>query len=319
MDQAVIADLGTTSAVDPHERADYWAYLINSYHCRLDYRFPSRTDFRGHTNLRRTDAYQLVGWKSDAVTYRRSPRLIRADPDDDYRLIVPLAGQLTFRSDDGHATLTPGMASLVLLDQPFTMSMSDGMQGLISTIPRQEIRHRLNRVAPPTRPLDLTTGLGRVAAGMVSGLYTESAALTDLQFNTVSEQLVNLLCMQILGEPASSPTHLTHVEATARRYIHAHAEDPDLIGARVASALGWSLRQIQLAFSAAGTTPSEAIREERLQLARDRLRSPAYRHRSITEIASDLGFGSASSFTKAFRRRFDTTPSQLRAEPADRV
>ncbi|WP_330255488.1 AraC family transcriptional regulator [Nocardia sp. NBC_00565] len=319
MSQAAIAASATTSVVDPHERADYWADLISTYQCRLSYKFPSRTDFQGHTRVRSTDAYQLVGWKSNAVTYLRSPKNIRDDPDDDYRLILPFAGHLTFRSDAGHGILTPGTMCLVAVDRPYTMSMSDGTQGLIITIPRQEIQHRLNRVAPPSHPLDLTTGLGRVTDGLVSGLYTECAALTDRQFDTVSERLVDLLCMQILGEPANSPTQLVDVEATARRYIHNHAGDPDLTGARVAGALGWSLRQIQLAFSTVGTTPSEVIREERLQLARDRLRSPAYQHRSISDIASDLGFGSASSFSKIFRRRFDTTPSQFREELAGHV
>ncbi|WP_433524957.1 helix-turn-helix domain-containing protein [Nocardia pseudovaccinii] len=314
MNRAAIADSTTTSVVDPHERAEYWADLISTYHCRLGYRFPSSADFQGHTQLRRTDAYQLVGWKSDAVTYLRNPSHIRADPDDDYRLIVPFTGRLSFRTEDGYGILAPGTMALVSVDRPYAMSMSDGTRGMIITIPRKEIKHRLNRVVPPDHPLDLTAGLGRVTDGILGGLHSESAALTDLQFDSVSERLVDLLCMQILGEPASSPTQLAHVEATARRYIHDHAGDPDLNGTRVAVALGWSLRQIQLAFSNAGTTPSDVIREERLRLARDRLRSPAYQHRSITDIASDLGFGSVSSFSKAFRRRFGATPGQLRED-----
>ncbi|MEV6134824.1 helix-turn-helix domain-containing protein [Nocardia sp. NPDC051990] len=320
MNQAAIPGSATTNVVDPHERTEYWADLISTYHCRLGYRFPSRTDFRGNTQLRRTDTYQLVGWTSDAVTYLRNPSHIRADPDDDYRLIVPFSGQVSFHTDDGYGIITPGTMCLAVVDRPYEMSMSDGTRGMIITIPRKEIKHRLNRVVPPNQPLDLTTGLGRVTDGILGGLRTESAALTDLQFDSVSERLVDLLCMQILGEPASSPTQLAHVEATARRFIHDHAGDPGLTGTRVAIALGWSLRQIQLAFSNAGTTPSEVIREERLRLARDRLRSPAYQHRSITDIAADLGFGSISSFSKAFRRRFDTTPGQLRedwrADPA---
>ncbi|WP_227979620.1 AraC family transcriptional regulator [Nocardia spumae] len=307
-----IAESASTSAIDPHERADYWTHLIGSYQCSLGFRFPDSTDFRGHTSLRRTDTYQLVGWESDAVTYIRSPKLIRSDPDSDYRLLVPLTGTLTFRNDDDQGSLYPGSACLVSTDEPFAASMSDGSHGLIVTISREEIRHRLNRVVPPPRPLDLRTGLGGVAGAVVGTLYSQRAALTDLQFDTVAEQLVDLLCMQILGEPASSPGQLVQVEATARRYIRTHAADPDLTGAQVAAALGWSLRQLQLAFSNAGTTPSEVIREQRLQLARERLRNPAYRHRSIADIAADLGFGSASSFTKAFRRRFHSTPGQLR-------
>ncbi|MEV6073178.1 AraC family transcriptional regulator [Nocardia sp. NPDC052001] len=312
MNTAAIADSATTDAVDPRERADYWAHVINMYQCRLGYRFPSRTDFQGSTQLRRTDSYQLIGWESDAVTYLRTRKLIRADPDDNYRLIIPFTGQLAFGSDDGHGILTPAAMLLVAIDQPFALSMSEATRGVIINIPREQVRHRLNRVAPPLGPLDLTTGLGRVSAGIVGGLYTECAALTDREFDSVSERLVDLLCMQILGDPATSATPLADVAATARRYIRAHVGDPDLTSARVATALGWSLRQIQLAFNAIGTTPSEVIREERLHVACERLRSPAYQRCGIADIASDLGFGSASSFNKAFRRRFDTTPSQFR-------
>ncbi|MBB5913155.1 AraC-like DNA-binding protein [Nocardia transvalensis] len=314
---AAAVESAGTSVVDSHERADYWTQLISSYHCRMGYEFPDRAGFEGHTRLRRTESYQLVGWNSGAVTYIRGARHIRADPDDDYRLIVPLAGRLTFRSAEGQGVVAPGATSLVAIDRPFTLSMPDDTRGLIITIPQREIRHRLNRVALPAHPLDLTTGLGRVAGAMVGSLYAEGDSLTDRQFDTVAERLVDLLCMQILGEPGGPATQLAHVETTARRYIHDHAGDPHLTVARIAAALGWSVRQIQLAFHTAGTTPSEAIREERLRLARDRLRSPAYRQRSIADIASDLGFGSASSFTKAFRRRYGITPGRLREEPAE--
>ncbi|MFF2554072.1 AraC family transcriptional regulator [Nocardia sp. NPDC058058] len=312
MNHVATADSVTTSVVDPHERADYWAHAINTYQCRLGYRFPSRTDFQGHSQVRRTDSYQLIGWESDAITYLRTSKLIRADPDDNYRLIIPFTGQLSFGSDDGHGILTPASLLMVAIDQPFALSMSEVTRGVIITIPRDEVRHRLNRVAPPAGPIDLTTGLGRVSAAMIDGLYTEYAALTDREFDSVSERLVDLLCMQILGDTASTPGSLADVEAAARRYIRAHAGDADLTGARVAAALGWSLRQIQLAFNAVGATPSEVIREERLHLACERLSSPAYQRCSIADIASDLGFGSASSFNKAFRRRFDATPSQFR-------
>ncbi|WP_269322866.1 helix-turn-helix domain-containing protein [Nocardia carnea] len=82
--------------------------------------------------------------------------------------------------------------------------------------------------------------------------------------------------------------------------------------------MGWSVRQIQLAFRAAGATPSEVIREERLRLARERLRNPAYRQRSITDIATGSGFDSVSSFTKAFHRRFGSTPGQIRERRENR-
>ncbi|WP_269769188.1 helix-turn-helix domain-containing protein [Nocardiopsis gilva] len=80
----------------------------------------------------------------------------------------------------------------------------------------------------------------------------------------------------------------------------------------MARSLGWSLRQVQVALQQAGTTPSELIREERLRLVRDRLRSPAYRHMSITELAYATGFSSASALSTAFKRRFGITPREAR-------
>ncbi|WP_280262375.1 helix-turn-helix domain-containing protein [Nocardia wallacei] len=305
----------TTRVVDYHERADYWTELVDANQCRLAYEFTDRADFRGHIRLRRTEGYQLVGWSSDAVTYIRGAKHIRADPDDDYRLIVPLTRPVTIGSADEQGTLVPGSTALVSIDRPFSLSLPEGTRGLIITIPRQEIRHRLHRTAPPAQPLDLTTGLGRVAAGIIGSLYDESATLTDREFDAVSERLVDLLCMQILGDPGSAATRLAAVESAARRYIHGHAGDRDLTVARLAEALGWSVRQIQLAFRATGTSASEVIREERLRLARDRLRNPAYRQRSVSAIASDLGFDSVSSFTKAFHRRFGATPGRFREDP----
>ncbi|MBB4932767.1 AraC-like DNA-binding protein [Lipingzhangella halophila] len=63
---------------------------------------------------------------------------------------------------------------------------------------------------------------------------------------------------------------------------------------------------------AAGTTPRELIREERLVLARDRLTIQAYRGTPIFELAHRTGFGSASAFSTAFRQRFGVTPRELR-------
>lgn len=50
----------TTRAVDFHERADYWAELVDANQCRLGYEFPDRTDFRGHWAGR----YTRSNWRS---------------------------------------------------------------------------------------------------------------------------------------------------------------------------------------------------------------------------------------------------------------
>ncbi|WP_332459819.1 helix-turn-helix transcriptional regulator [Nocardiopsis gilva] len=125
--------------------------------------------------------------------------------------------------------------------------------------------------------------------------------------------MVELLCMLAMGDDRpDAPRQLADVEDAVRRHIREHAADPGLNCAAMARSLGWSLRQVQVALQQAGTTPSELIREERLRLVRDRLRSPAYRHMSITELAYATGFSSASALSTAFKRRFGITPREAR-------
>ncbi|NEW40942.1 AraC family transcriptional regulator [Nocardia cyriacigeorgica] len=311
--EAVVEEASTADVENPRERVDYWADLVDSFQgVRLSYEFSSSSDFYGRIRRHRTDNYQIVGRESDPIVYTRGAKHVRADPDDDYRLVVPLTGRFNVRYDDGAGSLAPGMSSLVTINRPMAFSASSGSHGLIMTIPRREIQHRLNRADPPAGPMDLTTGLGRVAKDMMTGLYAEASVLTAAQFDAVAERVVDLLCMQILGDAPYTASHLGEVESTIRHYIRRHVENPDLTSAIIARGLGWSVRQVQLALQHAGTTPRELIREERLQIAHSRLRSPAYRGMSVTDIALGLGFGSVSSFSTAFRQRFGTTPSSVR-------
>lgn len=306
----VIAETVNTLSVSPGERAGYWAASVDSYHCRLGYAFP-RADFFGRKTLRRTKDYQLIGWQSDAVTYYRTARHIRMDSDGDYRLLLPARGSIPLWQNGRQAHLPAGMGCLVTVDQPFAFALEDGSKGLLLTIPQRVIDHNLGRKPERCRPADLTTGLGRIVAELAKVLFAESATFTAHQFDTVSGRMIELLCMHLVGDlPTSS--HLADVEAAVRRYVRDHAGDPGLSGPAVARALGWSLRQLQLAFQRTDTTLRELIKEERLQLAYSRLTNPSYSHVGIAEIAIGLGFSSASAFSKAFRRRFDATPRDIR-------
>jgi AraC-like DNA-binding protein len=66
-------------------------------------------------------------------------------------------------------------------------------------------------------------------------------------------------------------------------------------------------------FEEEGTTFTEFVLEERLGYARRLLASPRSAGRKIIDIAFTCGFGDVSYFNRAFRARFGTTPSDVRA------
>ena len=80
---------------------------------------------------------------------------------------------------------------------------------------------------------------------------------------------------------------------------------------RMASTAGMSRSAFAAAFKdATGTTPAAYLTDWRLSLAASMMRSG----RPVSVVATELGFASASSFSKAFRQRMGVSPRKWLAE-----
>jgi AraC-like DNA-binding protein len=92
-----------------------------------------------------------------------------------------------------------------------------------------------------------------------------------------------------------------------------HFQRADLTAERVGRDHGVSARYVQKLFETDGTTFNNYLSGLRLEEARRRICNPGLAHLPITEIVFDAGFNDLSTFYRLFRRRFDATPSDLRA------
>ncbi|CDN51917.1 GlxA family transcriptional regulator [Neorhizobium galegae] len=118
-------------------------------------------------------------------------------------------------------------------------------------------------------------------------------------------------------------------DCQARRPIGIEADDPritsvlitmeqnlegDLSLSGLAKSVGLSRRQLERLFEEkAGSSPGAAYRMIRLERAKELLQNT---NRATIDVAFDVGFVSASHFTKAFKQVFGQTPSSLRASCA---
>ncbi|TCP53976.1 AraC family transcriptional regulator [Tamaricihabitans halophyticus] len=311
--QSYVVDSHATVEVPRRERTAYWAHQVASLQAALELRAPRTGDFQGGYSRIGTEHYQLVAWQADEAEYVRGVQHVRTAPDDNFRFLFPLDNLFMLRHHDAVTGLRPGMAGVFAYDKPFTAWHDDDTKMMVLTVQGEEIENRIGQSARPGAPLDVSKGLGRVAQELAAGLLRERDELTRDQFESAAERLVELLCMQLMRDnQTTTPAALGEIDVMARRYIRQHVDERDLTGATVAQALGWSLRQVQLALQQTGTSPRELIREERLKAARERLRDPAYQHLSIAEIAAQLGFSAPGNFSSAFRHRFGERPRDLR-------
>jgi AraC-like DNA-binding protein len=94
--------------------------------------------------------------------------------------------------------------------------------------------------------------------------------------------------------------------------ITAHLDDGNLSVAAVAARHRVTLRYLQKLFEADGGSFSEFVVCQRLANAYRMLANPLHSHRAISNIAYDVGFNDLSYFNRAFRRRYGSTPSDVR-------
>ncbi|MEU3274835.1 AraC family transcriptional regulator [Saccharomonospora sp. NPDC006951] len=312
-DTSLCTETSSTLGMPPGDSREFWRLVATTYQCNMTCDFADDDDQAASTLTRlRTDQNQVLAWNSPRVRYRRKSEHMRQDGIDSYVLFLPVAGAVDVGVASGRMTLGPGQAALITTTRPFDVTHTSDARLRAITIQRRVIHQRLNKNTEFTEPIDLVDGLGGVVHDLMNSALRAADQLSANEFDAVIDRLVELVCVLLGTGMANAGDHFADIEAAIRRYVRDNAHNPDLNSELLASALGWSARQIQLALQRSGTTCRELIKEERLSLARHQLTSPAYSRTSITELAHRCGFSSPGRFSTAFRERFGITPRELR-------
>lgn len=99
----------------------------------------------------------------------------------------------------------------------------------------------------------------------------------------------------------------------AKREILKRLREPDLKVTSIARDQSVTPRYLQRLFEAEGASFSEFLRDARLDLAFDTLKDMSQNQVGISTVAYDCGFSDLSHFNRSFRKRFERTPSDVRA------
>lgn len=244
----------------------------------------------------------------------RTQRNIAEKPVDAIMLCLLLEGDAFFYSSEGCETLTAGDAVLYDTDRPFMYGFSSAMRQVIVELPRQIFQGRAAAdEAFRPRVLRLTDSAAASTHARAAARAVRHAIQAPPDDVPVLEESILDLFGLITGQSAGSST--TGYLLAAKDFIRTHLREPDLSTARVARAVGVSERHLARVFANDGSTPARVVMETRLQRARELLMDPTVKA-SVGEVAASVGFVSAAHFARAFRQRFDCTPSDLRSSAA---
>ena len=259
--------------------------------------------------------------RSSGLRLLRTPRQARQDAAP----VVALSVQL--RADGRHEQLghrqvvAPGALMMADLSSPYDFSWSgDGAAGCLQ-IPLAEIGLpvdviRRAAVRLPTSPLyDLVTGhivqLVRDAERLSADPGAERLGQAGVEL--ARALLASAAHTGLHTREALAETLLTRVRA----YVRRHLADPGLRPATIAAAHYVSLRHLYKVCAQAGISLEQLIINERLRGAREDLRRPELRRRTVAMIAHRWGFTDPTHFARRFRARYGVTPSEWRRSGRD--
>jgi AraC-like DNA-binding protein len=237
--------------------------------------------------------------------------------DASYLLVVPLVGRASF-GQDGRIGLAQA-GEYVLLSQMafYELSPEAGSRLLLVRIPAAELRGRLvsvdDHVSRRFRPDEPMTNLLIGLVRCVAELFVDRSPPNP---QALATEIVGFVALTIAAEDRGAASDVRNARYQLRRrivdFIDQHLSDQDLSPRKIAASSRISLSYLYSLFSDDETTVSQFVQLKRLQRAYEILVSDPGGHRTVSEVAYEVGFKNVSHFSRSFSRHFSIAPRDAR-------
>ncbi|UZR27707.1 AraC family transcriptional regulator [Methylococcus mesophilus] len=308
-------------------RTEMWQELIAAKVFGQEVSPVTSAPFFAQANCLRLGKVDLAyGWSSPAV-YRRTPRLIAADGNDDLVMVINIAGRLEV-TDDSHQSRTLDELSatgfrcgkpVALFSQATAYSDERNHHATSIRIPRQELLRRapqgerliLGRFDSRGEPFSLLLGYLQLLRS--TGTLLQNADLARLAGDHILDMVTLMLnpTRDARREAAHGGLRAGRL-AALQRYIALNYRDFEISVGKAASALRISERYVQSLMAETGSSFTETVNWHRLDLVRGLLGDAGNQRQRISDLAFDAGFRDLAYFHRLFRRRFGDSPGAFR-------
>lgn len=313
----VPSTIETTRHVEPKRAFDFWCSTALAPHGDVGRMHP-RAAFQARRLVVMGADWGLTHTVSSPVGVTVGARHIGRNPSD--AMVIGLALDGIGYQEQGlrGARLSAGDISFLSRQRPFLAGTQSDYAEIRLALPRATFEAWIGTVEAfagrciADRP-------AHAAFKAAFRTFAASAAwMTEGEAQVALEGVLHLLRTLVRDQPGSpaAPVSCEAVVSLAHAHIMRRLHDPSLGPAEIQAALGLSRAHLYRAF--AGTDGiAAAIRDARLDLAHRRLTAPGQDRLKIATIAYACGFTDAPTFNRAFRRRFDHAPGDLRARTGD--
>lgn len=309
-----------TQHLEPRHRFGYWRDVLCEAFTALDSQPQDRSDSGSVVTLHELAQVNAADLASFSQLVVRGRDEIRRRADEYFFANLQLEGACRVEQDGRQILAEPGSFYLVDTTRPYALGFEETFRTLSFRFPHHQLAPLLGhdpRRITATR-VDTGSALGRLAVDHMTGTLRCAPGASLATAGVLADTLARLVGAAVATDPAQMPDVSREqvrraFHASIVRHVLDHCADPSLSVAKVAARFRVSVRYVHEVFSTQPASFAQTVLEQRLQRAAQLLSMGAAI--SVGDAADRAGFGDASYFARAFRRRFGCTPRDWKRTP----
>jgi AraC-like DNA-binding protein len=317
----IMAQLETlsTAGLLPGRKIEFWNDIASNTFSPLVSDPTNLADFTGH--LTRTtnnhSPVRIAEVYSDPQIVRHTSSQVSRTSAQVHFLHLQLDGESVNRQDQREARLLPGDITICDSSRPYEIVFEKPNRMLVFGF-TDELMRRYVQYPQSIAAMHIpgNKGIGGLLSDFLINVWRRCQEDSEFDVNAgVADAMLGLVAntyRQVLGATLDHNSLGAAHRIRIINHIEENLGDPQLTPTRIAATFRITTRYLHHLFSEEDETVARYILRRRLEECARALTSPSQRRRTITSIAFDHGFSSATHFGRVFRSRYDLTPREYR-------
>lgn len=305
------------TSANTQNKEQSWRFVISEMFGRADIQIADEDRFHGEIRRSPLGQLDLTQITSSFEDGKRTREHLSEDVEERFLVVFLKSGQLHISQFGRDCDLTPGMFTIFDCSAPYIFRHTEPTSVINVGLPGSVLRSRIRnpaRFIGEAKSRD--TALGRVMSSFVDSIAHEIDGMPDHAASRMSVQLADMIAIALESCGDEIAIGNSAVQSALHRRCTGHIErnlgDHELDPAKIACAMGISIRYLHAIFQSGGESVGDCLRRLRLARAYDALVSTGRDQVAVKEIAYKYGFRNPAHFATAFKSRFGLSPSEIR-------
>ncbi len=240
-----------------------------------------------------------------------------------YLLLLPREGSVSaggfcFR-EPGRKKVSLEQGDYILLDGKSFCELDVGPQTCLIAvrIPARELQTRLISIDDHIgRRFEPDGDMSRLLSDFISGIVSSFSQRQPPNPEALATEIVNLVLLAVGAEGFGNTMDVRTARYRLRRrvfdFIERNIRNENLSPRDIATSCRISVSYLYTLLRDDDTTVGRLLQMKRLQKAYEILASDIRGHRTVAEVAYEVGFKNVSHFSRSFSRHFSVAPREVR-------